>query len=82
VPPCASCHEAEPVNGAYPRLRGQYAWYLAQQLRLLQQRRRGGSEFVHLMHTFVDRLADAQIEAVAAHYETAPSGVGESRISK
>jgi hypothetical protein len=34
------------------------------------------------MHTFVDRLADAQIEAVAAHYETAPSGVGESLISK
>jgi cytochrome c553 len=71
VPPCASCHDAEPVNGAYPRLRGQHARYLAQQLRLLQLRRRGGSEFVHLMHTFVNRLTDAQIADVSAHYAAA-----------
>jgi cytochrome c553 len=75
VPPCASCHDAEPVNDAYPRLRGQYAWYLAQQLRLLQRRQRGGSAFVHLMHTFVNRLSDAQIEEVAAYYEASPPRV-------
>jgi cytochrome c553 len=73
IPPCASCHDAEPVNDAYPRLRGQHAWYLAQQLRLLQRRHRGGSEFVHLMHAFVNRLSDAHIEEVAAYYEAALS---------
>jgi cytochrome c553 len=71
IPSCASCHEAEPVNDAYPRLRGQDAAYLSRQLRLLQQRRRGGSEFVPLMHNFVDRLTDQDIEDVTTYFAAA-----------
>jgi hypothetical protein len=38
-----------------------------QQLTLMQQRRRGGSEFVHIMHAFVDRLSPRQIGDAAAY---------------
>lgn len=68
IPPCSTCHGRESVNDAYPRLHGQYREFLVQQLRLLQQRRRGGSEFVGIMHTFVDRLTDEQIRAVTAYF--------------
>jgi cytochrome c553 len=57
-----------PKNPAYPRLSGQYAEYLALQLTLLQSRRRGGSEYVHLMHSFVDRLTPGDIEDTAAFF--------------
>jgi cytochrome c553 len=70
IPPCAECHgpAVTTKNPAYPRLAGQYAGYLALQLRLLRDRRRGGSEYVHLMHEFVDRLTGEQIEDVALFY--------------
>lgn len=67
VPACVACHDAEPANPAYPRLNGQYAEYLVQQLKLLKARR-GGSEYVGLMHSFVDGLTDEQVTAVAAHF--------------
>ena len=76
IPACVECHgpSAAPKNPAYPRLAGQYAEYLALQLRLLQLRQRGGSEYVHLMHSFVDRLTSEQIEDVAQYFaSSAPS---------
>jgi cytochrome c553 len=72
IPPCSTCHALEPVNPAYPRLHGQYRDFLTQQLHLLQQRRRGGAESVHIMHTFVDRLTDEQIRAVTAYFAGTP----------
>lgn len=70
IPACSACHAsaAAPKNPAYPVLDGQYPEYLALQLRLLRERRRGGSEYVHLMHSFVDRLTDEQVRDVAAYY--------------
>jgi cytochrome c553 len=69
VPPCVECHGAAmPKHPAYPILAGQDAAYLALQLRLFQQRARGGSEYVHLMHSFVDRLTDQQIDAVSVYF--------------
>jgi cytochrome c553 len=70
VPACADCHGLEegPRNPAYPRLAGQHATFIAGQLRLLQERKRGGSEYVGLMHSFVDRLTDEQIHDAAAFY--------------
>ena len=72
IPPCAECHGPAVTvkNPAYPRISGQYAGYLALQLRLLRDRRRGGSEYVHLMHEFVDRLTDEQIEDVTLFYSS------------
>jgi len=70
IPACIECHgpAATPKHPAYPRLAGQYPDYLAGQLRLLQQRRRGGSEYVHLMHAFVDRLSPDEIEDVGWYF--------------
>lgn len=72
VPSCADCHGpgTAPRNPAYPRLAGQPATYLAGQLRLMKERHRGGSEYVHLMHSFVDRLTDGQILDAAAYYSS------------
>jgi cytochrome c553 len=74
VPSCETCHTDDPVNPAYPRLAGQYRRYLVEQLTLLQQRRRGGSEFVHIMHAFVDRLNARQIDDVAAYFAAQARG--------
>ena len=70
IPACVECHGTDgvPKNPAYPKLAGQHASYLALQLRLLQSRTRGGSEFVHLMHSFVDRLTPEQIRDVSAYF--------------
>jgi cytochrome c553 len=73
IPPCAECHGPSdpPKNPAYPRLAGQHIRYLARQLQLLQERRRGGSPNVNLMHVFVDRLRPAEIRDVTLYYGSA-----------
>jgi cytochrome c553 len=70
VPACVECHgpAATEKHPVYPELAGQDARYLALQLQLLQERRRGGTEFLHLMLAFVDRLTDADIRDVSAFY--------------
>lgn len=68
IPACDTCHQAPDAKDAYPRLAGQPRQYLVTQLQLLQSRGRGGSEYVHLMHEFVDQLTPDDIDDVAAHY--------------
>ena len=70
IPACADCHGLQegPKNPAYPRLAGQHAAFIAGQLRLFQQRTRGGSEYAGLMHSFVNRLTEEQIHDAAAFY--------------
>lgn len=73
IPACVECHGPTdiPKNPAYPRLTGQHVPYLALQLDLLRQRRRGGSPNVALMHVFVDRLDAEQIRRVTLYYGSA-----------
>ena len=70
VPSCADCHgPTEHVrNPTYPSLAGQYADYLALQLDLFKQRRRGGSPYAPIMHHVVGRLEQQHIRDVAAYY--------------
>jgi cytochrome c553 len=70
IPACVECHgpTEQPKNATYPTLAGQHAGYLAQQLRLFQARRRGGSPNVTLMHAFVDRLRPDDVRDVAVYY--------------
>lgn len=72
VPSCVDCHG--PVNRRrnplYPILAGQYADYIALQLDLFKERRRGGSAFAHIMHHSVSRLTEAEMRAVALFYES------------
>jgi cytochrome c553 len=73
IPACVSCHE--PAGGrypAYPKLRGQTAGYLAQQLRLFKDGIRGGTAYAHIMETIARRMSDAQILAVAGYFGSQP----------
>lgn len=72
IPSCADCHgpASTPKNPAYPVLAGQHARYLALQLELFQQRRRGGSGFANLMHVFVGRLRAEDIRDVTLYYSS------------
>jgi len=78
IPACGECHgpTLAPKNPAYPKLSGQYVRYLTSQLALLQERRRGGSPHVNLMHAFVDRLKPADIRDVAQYYAALPGNPG------
>jgi cytochrome c553 len=70
VPACAECHGPRRTrrNAGYPRLAGQHASYLVQQLELFRARVRGGSKYAHLMDKVAPRLSDAQMRDVAAYY--------------
>lgn len=72
IPSCADCHGPSPTrrNPAYPRLAGQYADYLALQLRLFAEDHRGGSAYARLMHPTADRLSPEQVRDVALYYAT------------
>jgi cytochrome c553 len=72
VPACVECHgpAATPRNAGYPQLAGQHAEYLRSQLRLFQERRRGGSGYQNLMHVFVGRLRPDEIADVTRFYAT------------
>jgi cytochrome c553 len=78
IPACIECHgpTAFPKNPAYPRLTSQHAAYLRSQLMLLQDRRRGGTPNVNLMHAFVGRLRASEIHDAAEYYAAVPSADG------
>lgn len=74
IPACVECHgpHALPKNPAYPRLSGQHGPYLTSQLQLLQERRRGGTSNVDLMHVFINRVTRKEISDVSRYYEVQP----------
>ncbi len=76
IPACVSCHrlDAARVNDAYPRLDGLSHTYLAGQLRLFKTRRRGGSDYGHIMLSFADRLTDADIDELASYFSGSGGG--------
>ena len=78
IPSCAACHgpTEHERNAAYPILGGQYARYLLDQMRLFATGRRGGTEFVHLMHEAVGQMTVGQMEDVAAYYASLGASSG------
>ncbi|GAB2625699.1 c-type cytochrome [Novilysobacter erysipheiresistens] len=74
IPSCVECHG--PGDGArnplYPRLAGQHPDYLALQLQLFKQGRRGGTAYSHIMETIAGSLEDADIDDLAAWYGSLP----------
>ncbi|MFW8566593.1 c-type cytochrome [Orrella sp. 11846] len=64
VPACAACHLANGagIPGEYPRLGGQFASYLEQQLELFRAGYRNNNE---MMTDIAARLSDAEIKAVS-----------------
>lgn len=70
VPACQHCHGPDTAarNPLYPRLVGQYPQYLALQLHLFQQERRGGTPYHRIMQNAASPLSAQQIEDLAAYY--------------
>lgn len=66
---CVACHPVSRSvqNPKYPYLVGQPAVYLAQQLKLIKSKRRGGKR-IEIMHPIAAGLSNQQIEDVAAFY--------------
>ncbi len=76
VPACRECHGPGVTRNAnYPRLSGQYADYIVQQLRLFRSHGRGGTEYLNIMMKVAGQLTDEQIHDVAQYYASLP---GES----
>ncbi|MFK4134759.1 c-type cytochrome [Pseudomonas luteola] len=70
VPACGHCHGPKQAkrNPFYPELSGQYAEYLNLQLELFKSQKRGGTEYVTLMHSAVRRLTPEQMSNLSAYY--------------
>jgi len=78
IPSCVECHGpgAEARNPVYPRLAGQHPDYLALQLQLFKQGRRGGSGYAHIMRTVAKSLEPQDIRDLAAWYGSLPAEPG------
>ena len=76
VPPCIVCHCAG-NPAVFPRLAGQHARYIAQQLRVWRKGLRDRTARGAIMAPIARRLTDQQSEDVAAYFESvAPSRPG------
>lgn len=78
TPACASCHGPAPTarNPSYPKLAGQHASYLEQQLLLWEKEddSRGGGPFREIMRKIAFGMEKDDIRAVAAYYASLPPG--------
>jgi cytochrome c553 len=68
IPACATCHGADGAGreGAFPRLAGQHAKYVAKQLHYIQSLTRSAP----VMHGIVKELKSPEIDAVAAYVQS------------
>lgn len=73
IPPCLLCHGAE-ATPSYPRLAGQSAAYIVNQLRLWKAEDFRRSGHAAIMTPIARRLSERQIEDVAAYLSRLPSG--------
>jgi cytochrome c553 len=67
IPPCLACHSAA-ASAAFPRLTGQPAAYVEQQLRLFRDGVRAGTAQADIMAAIARRLNDVQISDVAVYF--------------
>jgi cytochrome c553 len=70
LPSCVECHgpgDAE-RNPMYPELAGQYADYLALQLRLFKTGSRGGTGYAPVMREIAGRLEEGDIRDLSVYY--------------
>lgn len=79
VPPCAVCHGADALP-TYPRLAGQRAAYMVNQLGLWKRGLRTQTDADAIMAPIARRLSDRQIAAVSAYFASArpePQGAAQ-----
>ena len=74
IPACLSCHDKTGANPAFPRLSGQPAAYLENQLRLFAEKTRGGGPFKDVMIRVAETLEDEDRAALAAYFAARGTG--------
>lgn len=79
VPPCIACHGSS-SRPPFPRIAGQSARYIQQQLQLWKRGLRRSSDFGAIMSVIAQRLTDSQIADVAAYLQSVPA-VGRTSTS-
>jgi cytochrome c553 len=81
VPACLACHAGSAAT--FPKLAGQHARYMANQLHLWQQGLRAGTAHGAIMAPIAKRLTGEQIENVAAYFASVgPAAKAEPRIGE
>lgn len=75
IPPCLACH-GRSARDVFPRLAGQQAPYIVNQLELWQRGLRDDSVTGAIMAPIARRLSPRQIEDVAAYFSTLPRDAG------
>ncbi len=76
---CGTCHgvDGNSVNPMFPRLAGQKAWYIEQQLKEFRAHTRGDPYAVGYMWGMAGQLSDATIDALAKYFSSQTTGPGK-----
>ncbi len=75
---CGTCHgvDGNSINPMFPRLAGQKAWYIKQQLKEFRAQTRGDPYAVAYMWGMANQLSNATIDALANYFSHQTPGPG------
>ena len=75
---CGTCHgvTGNSINPMFPRLAGQHAWYIEQQLKEFRAETRGDPYAVAFMYGMANQLSNATIVALAKYFSSQTPGPG------
>ena len=75
---CGTCHgvDGNSINPMFPRLAGQRAWYIKQQLKEFRGETRGDPYAVAYMWGMTNQLSDKTIDALADYFSHQKTGPG------
>ena len=75
---CGTCHgvDGNSINPMFPRLAGQHAWYIEQQLKEFRAETRGDPYAVAYMWGMANDLSNATIVALAKYFSSQTPGPG------
>ena len=75
---CGTCHgvDGNSINPMFPRLAGQHAWYIEQQLKQFRAQTRGDPYAVAYMWGMANQLSDPTIDALAKYFSEQTPGPG------
>ena len=76
---CGTCHgvDGNSINPMFPRLAGQKAWYIEQQLKEFRDHTRGDPYAVAYMWGMASQLSNATIDALAQYFSSQTTGPGK-----
>lgn len=76
---CGTCHgpDGNSLNPMFPRLAGQHASYLEEQLKAFRSQTRGDPNAIAYMWGMASSLSDATIDALAQYFASQKTGPGK-----